>query len=218
MKYLSILVLIVLSACGPKYKIIEQDVHTQATYARFQVSEITEYNGKYLSPVIGPRDNSILGVQEVNIETYQLNITGAVTSNVTLSYQDVLQLPHYQRLTILHCVEGWSATVLWEGVLIEDLLALAQPLKEGIIVIFEGVDGYTTSMPLKTIIDRKMLLAYKANGLILPKEMGYPFIVVAEDKLGYKWARWVVKIELSTDINYRGYWESRFYSNVADTK
>jgi DMSO/TMAO reductase YedYZ molybdopterin-dependent catalytic subunit len=46
--------------------------------------------------------------------------------------------------------------------------------------------------------------------------MGYPFIVVAEDKLGYKWARWVNRITLSSDAGYEGYWEQRNYSNSAD--
>jgi DMSO/TMAO reductase YedYZ molybdopterin-dependent catalytic subunit len=39
---------------------------------------------------------------------------------------------------------------------------------------------------------------------------------VAEDKLGYKWGRWVNKITLSDDADYRGYWEQAGYSNDAD--
>ena len=42
------------------------------------------------------------------------------------------------------------------------------------------------------------MLAFNANGIELPPEMGYPFIFVAEDKWGYKWARWVNRIELSS--------------------
>jgi len=68
------------------------------------------------------------------------------------------------------------------------------------------VDGYTTSLPLQTVKDRDLILAYSANGLDLPQELGYPFIVVAEDKLGYKWARWVKIIELSDNKGYRGFW------------
>ena len=43
--------------------------------------------------------------------------------------------------------------------------------------------------------------------------MGFPFIFVAEDKWGYKWARWINRIELSSDESYQGYWESGGYSN-----
>ena len=50
----------------------------------------------------------------------------------------------------------------------------------------------------------------------LPPERGFPFEVVAESKWGYKWVKWVTKIELSGDPNYRGYWESRGYNNDGD--
>ncbi len=62
-------------------------------------------------------------------------------------------------------------------------------------------------MPLDVIRQR----AYKANTMTLKAATGYPFIVVAEDKLGYKWARWVNEIELSDDEDYLGYWESLGY-------
>jgi DMSO/TMAO reductase YedYZ molybdopterin-dependent catalytic subunit len=83
-------------------------------------------------------------------------------------------------------------------------------------VIFHAADGYTTSLPWALVKERQLILAYKANEIVLPAEMGYPFIVVAEDKLGYKWARWVTKIELSDNKDYKGYWESRGYTNEAN--
>jgi DMSO/TMAO reductase YedYZ molybdopterin-dependent catalytic subunit len=108
-----------------------------------------------------------------------------------------------------------QATVLWEGVRITDLLAEAGINDEANTVIFHCVDGYTTALPLATVQDKAMLLAYSANGVVLPASMGFPFIVVAEDKLGYKWARWATEIELSSDENYKGYWERRGYENDA---
>ena len=56
-------------------------------------------------------------------------------------------------------------------------------------------------------------MAYRMNNITLPAERGYPFELVAEDKWGYKWIKWIEKIELTDDPNYRGYWESRGYSN-----
>jgi DMSO/TMAO reductase YedYZ molybdopterin-dependent catalytic subunit len=41
---------------------------------------------------------------------------------------------------------------------------------------------------------------------------------VAEDKLGYKWARWVNEIEISSNTEYRGFWETRGYGNEAEVK
>lgn len=194
---------------------VQEDTVSQATASRYQEMEIREYEGVRLDPAIGPRDNSISGIQQVDVNTYQLQITGLVQNPLNYTYEQVLEKEKAQRLITLYCVEGWKATVLWEGVRITDLLADAGVRDEAVVVIFHCVDGYTTAMPLATIKDKDMILAYSANGVPLPASMGFPFIVVAEDKLGYKWARWVNQIELSSDENYKGYWEKRGYSNDA---
>ena len=80
-------------------------------------------------------------------------------------------------------------------------------------MIFHAVDGYTSSLPLDFIQSNDILLAFKLNGLTLPAEEGFPLMVVAESKWGYKWVKWVDGIELSNDTSYRGYWESRGYDN-----
>lgn len=210
------LILVTLTGCGDDGDNQSQDGVSSATESRYRASEIREYEGARLDPAIGPRDNSIKGVQQVDIETYLLKLTGLVKDPVNLEYEEVLKLDPHQRKITLYCVEGWDATILWEGVLLEDIIQLAGAEPEANTVIFHGVDGYTTSLPLELIIEKELILAYSSNGLDLPPEMGYPFIVVAEDKLGYKWARWVTEIQLSNDPEYEGYWEKRGYSNEAD--
>jgi DMSO/TMAO reductase YedYZ molybdopterin-dependent catalytic subunit len=192
------------------------DGGSTATVDRYRESEIREYQGANLDPAIGPYDNSIKGVQYVELDQYQLVVRGLVDRPLELKYDEVLKLDSYERLITLYCVTGWDATILWKGVLIEDIMALAGVQSKANTVIFHSVDGYTTSLPLEQIQQKDLILAYSSNGLDLPPELGYPFMVVAEDKLGYKWARWVTEIELSNNSGYKGYWESRGYSNDAD--
>jgi DMSO/TMAO reductase YedYZ molybdopterin-dependent catalytic subunit len=116
----------------------------------------------------------------------------------------------------LNCVEGWSAKILWEGILLADLFDEVKVRPSANTVIFHCADGYTTSMPLQTIVHSHLIIAYKANGVTLTPELGFPFQFVAEDKFGYKWAKWITGIELSDDVNYRGYWEMAGYSNEGD--
>lgn len=187
-----------------------------ATENRYQKLEIREYKGTKLDPSIGPRDNSIKGIQNVDISTYRLKVSGLVRSPVSLTYSEVLALTPYEKLITLHCVEGWDATVLWKGVLLKDIIEKSSAEGNAVTVIFHSVDGYTTSLPLQYVLDRNIILAYSSNGIALPPQLGYPFIVVAEDKLGYKWARWVNEIELSDDPNYKGYWETKGFSNDAN--
>jgi DMSO/TMAO reductase YedYZ molybdopterin-dependent catalytic subunit len=101
-------------------------------------------------------------------------------------------------------------------VLVRDLLADAGVEPAARVVILHAEDGYTTSFPLEYVTDRDILLAFRMNGVELPPERGFPFQLVAEDKWGYKWIKWITRIELSSQEDYRGYWESRGYDNEGD--
>ena len=81
--------------------------------------------------------------------------------------------------------------------------------------IFYASDGYSTELPLDYITNNHIILAYKMNGLTIPPERGFPFELVAESQYGYKWIKWVTKIELTDNPNYLGWWESRGYPNNA---
>ncbi len=178
--------------------------------------EIRQYKGQNLSLVKDFPENSIVGPQTVSLETYQLKISGLVEHPLALTYAQLLAEHHYSKVVTLHCVEEWDATILWEGILLKDLLEKAKIKRDAVVVIFHAPDGYTSSLPLEYVCANKLLLAYKLNGLTLPPERGFPFQVVAESKWGYKWVRWVTEIELSADDHYRGYWESRGFNNNGD--
>ncbi len=181
-----------------------------------QSVEVREYEGKDLSSIADFRENSIRGPQQVDIEAYRLEIDGLVESPQSLTYEEVLDRQKYSKVVTLYCVEGWDVTILWEGVLMKDLIEEAGIAQGANTVIFHAYDGYTTSLPLDYIMNNDILLAYKMNGVELPPERGHPFQLVAEDKWGYKWIKWVTRIELSNDPAYRGYWESRGYNNQGD--
>jgi DMSO/TMAO reductase YedYZ molybdopterin-dependent catalytic subunit len=179
--------------------------------------EVREYQGQKLSSVNDFRENSIKGPQKVDINSYKLSLTGLVTSPREYTYDQVLQnYKSYEKVVTLNCVEGWSATVLCKGLLVRDLIAEAGPLPQAKVIIFHAYDGYTTSFPIEYITNNNILMAYYMNDAPLLPERGFPFQLVAESKWGYKWVKWITKIELSDDVNYRGYWEERGYSNTGD--
>jgi DMSO/TMAO reductase YedYZ molybdopterin-dependent catalytic subunit len=153
----------------------------------------------------------------VDIESYRLKISGLVEKPRDYTYDEVVKNHQsYEKVVTLDCVEGWSVIILWKGLLVKDLLAEAKPLPNAKVVIFHAYDGYTTSLPVDYIMNNDILIAYKMNGVTIPPERGFPFELVAESKWGYKWIKWITEIELSDEVNYRGYWESRGYSNSAD--
>lgn len=178
-------------------------------------TEIREYEGKRLDPFDRAYDNSIKGPQYVDPETYRLEVTGLVEDPQSLTYQQVLSLPVVKRAVTLHCVEGWKEHLLFEGVRLADLFAPARP-REGVrTVIFHAADGYSSSLPYDDVVRLDIMLAAMINGRVLDAKRGFPFQVVAQSKLGYKWVKWLTRIELSDKI-YKGYWEKRGYDNKAD--
>jgi len=179
--------------------------------------EIKEYMGQKLSPIDDSRENSIKGPQNIDKESYRLVMTGLVNNETIYTYDDVITKHSlYQKVVTLHCVEGWEVTILWEGILVKDLLEDAVINPAANTVIFYAQDNYSTSLPLDYIINNNIIMAHKMNGLTLPTQRGFPFQLVAESKEGYKWIKWITRIELSDNINYKGYWESRGFSNNAD--
>lgn len=153
----------------------------------------------------------------MDIDEYTLTISGLVDAPQVFSYDEIITTyDTYRKVVTLYCVEGWDVTILWEGVLLRDLIEEAGVAPEAQTVIFRAVDGYSTSLPLTYVIDHDILLAHKMNDVILPAERGFPFHLVAESKWGYKWIKWVNMIEISDDEHFMGHWEQRGFSNAAD--
>jgi DMSO/TMAO reductase YedYZ molybdopterin-dependent catalytic subunit len=191
--------------------VISLDILPNSTIPLSSV-EVTEYQGQELSSASDFRENSIKGPQYVDITNYHLEVDGLVANPRNYTYDQVKSFQNYQKVVKLDCVEGWSVNILWQGVLVKDILNEAQPLPPANTVIFYAVDGYSTSFPLEYLQNNQIIMAYQMNNATLPPERGFPFQLVAESKWGYKWIKWINRIELSNNSSYQGYWESRGYS------
>ena len=180
--------------------------------------EVSEFMGRRLTPISQQRNNALAGTQIIDEATYRLTIDGLVDRPLSLTYADLLAYPQVSRLTDLNCVEGWNFTAKWTGPALTAILDDAGVKPEAKIVIFHTADvpGGYSSLELGYIRDNTIIIALKDNDITLTADRGFPFQVVAMTKFGYKWAKWVIRIELSDDTDFRGYWESAGYNNNAD--
>jgi DMSO/TMAO reductase YedYZ molybdopterin-dependent catalytic subunit len=193
------------------------DIFSNDTPVTLDGVQILEYEGKDLTSILNLRDNSISGPPEIDTVSYTLNINGLVGQELSFTYDELrTRFNPYTKVVTLHCVEGWDATMLWEGVLFKDIAGMVGIKGEADTVIFHALDGYTTALSLDYLISNNIMLAYKLNGVTLPAKYGFPLQLVAESKWGYKWIKWVSQIEFSDDENYLGTWERQGYSNDAD--
>ncbi len=178
--------------------------------------EVRDYQGENLASIVDVQENAIKGTQHINASTYKLEITGLVNKTVEYTYDQILEsFQKYQKVVTLYCVEGWSAKILWEGFLVNDLIKEAGVNSSAVGAIFYASDGYSTELPLDYIANNNIIIAYKMNDLTIPPERGFPFELVAESQYGYKWIKWITRIELTDNPDYLGYWESRGYPNNA---
>jgi DMSO/TMAO reductase YedYZ molybdopterin-dependent catalytic subunit len=178
--------------------------------------EINEYQGEKLGSIDDFRENSIKGIQEININEYRLLIDGLVAEEKNYSYSELQEKNHIKKLITLNCVTGWSVKALWEGIPLVELLDELDIAKEANTLIFYSPDGYSTSLPISYIQENNIIIADKVNDIQLPPRQGFPFQLIAEEKYGYKWIRWIERIEISSNYDYEGYWEAKGYSNSAE--
>jgi DMSO/TMAO reductase YedYZ molybdopterin-dependent catalytic subunit len=150
----------------------------------------------------------------VPVDKWRLRVDGAVGEPLSLSWSDLLALPHVEQEVDFHCVTGWSVMDLaFRGVLLETVVALARPTPEATHVMTYGSDGYSTNLPLEEALKPDVLLVHSFEGKPLPAVHGGPVRIVVPQLWAWKGAKWVSRIELLTH-DRRGYWEIRGYSNT----
>jgi DMSO/TMAO reductase YedYZ molybdopterin-dependent catalytic subunit len=186
----------------------------QAESGKLPELEAKEYQGVQLTPLSQQGNNAIAGTQHIDKANYRLEVTGLVEKNLNMSYEELLALPAYSEVAYMPCVEGWGFPAKWTGFLVTDLLNRSGLKPGASYVSFYSADGYSSGLPLSYLQDNGILMAYGINDVTLPAERGFPLQLVAKSRYGYKWAKWITKIEV-TDKEVRGYWESRGYSNSA---
>lgn len=170
-------------------------------------SEITP-NDEFFVVSIGSSPN-------IDTENWVLSVDGLVENPLNLSYENITTFPVTSEIVTLKCVDGPTGTANWTGVKLKAILDMAFIEENATEVIFYGADRYSSSLTLEDASSSDVILAYEMNGEPLPVDQGYPLRVVAPGKYGYKWVKWITRIEV-IDYDYKGYWESRGWDDEAD--
>ena len=140
---------------------------------------------------MGPTDVAI------DSKTYRLKVTGKVERPCSLSYDQILKLPSLTETVLLICPGFFSNNGRWTGVNLKSLLQEAQVEKEAQYIDINGTHGKGVRMPLKALDQKRIFLAYRVNGEILPQKHGFPLRLVYEDAYGYDWVKYVEEIVVS---------------------
>jgi DMSO/TMAO reductase YedYZ molybdopterin-dependent catalytic subunit len=140
---------------------------------------------------MGPTDVAI------DSKTYRLKVTGKIERPLSLSYDQILKYPSLTETVLLICPGFFSNNGRWTGVSFKSLLQEAQIKKEAQYIDIVGAQEKRVRIPLKTLDQKKVFLAYSSNGETLPRKHGFPLRLVYEDAYGYDWVKYVEEIVVS---------------------
>ncbi len=156
---------------------------------------------------------------------WKLVVDGLVQSPAALSLAALRAMPARTQITRHDCVEGWSAIGQWTGVPLARVLELVKPLPAARFVVLHCADSfddagvpapYYESIDLHDAYHPQTLLAYGLNDAALPVTNGAPLRLRVERQLGYKHAKYLMRVELVSDFAHiaggkGGYWEDQGY-------
>lgn len=188
-------------------------------YRRTDLSPIFRSNGT--SAPDTPAYNALLAD---GFRQWRLRVDGAVSRPQTLSLDDLRAMPARVQITRHDCVEGWSAIGQWKGVPLSVVLDKAGVGPTARYVVFHcadflgGLDGpYYESVDFIDAYHPQTILAYELNGQTLPVANGAPLRLRVERQLGYKHAKYLMRLEIVEHLDHigagkGGFWEDQGYA------
>jgi DMSO/TMAO reductase YedYZ molybdopterin-dependent catalytic subunit len=175
---------------------------------------------------IDPEDPAYVSLRPGGFADWKLEVGGLVERPMKLSLADVRTLPARSQITRHDCVEGWSCIGQWKGAPLSALLdAVGLKPQARFIAFFcadtleETLDGtgrYYETIDLIDAYHPQTILAYEMNFAPLPVEHGAPLRLRVERQLGYKMAKYIMRIEAIDGFSgiahgRGGFWEDRGY-------
>jgi DMSO/TMAO reductase YedYZ molybdopterin-dependent catalytic subunit len=182
-----------------------------------------EFSERDMSPVF--RANGNANVADVGYQQHVLDgfarwalvVDGLVGKSLTLPLAALRALPQRRQITRHDCVEGWSAIGMWQGPQLSQVLAMAGLSPQARYIVFHCADSFGTTPYYESIdlVDAhhpQTILAWRMNDQPLPVAHGAPLRLRVERQLGYKQAKFVMRIEARASLaglygGRGGYWE-----------
>lgn len=152
---------------------------------------------------------------------WRLKVDGMVARPMSLSLDQIRAAPHRTQTTRHDCVEGWSAIGQWTGLPLGMLLKQAGLSSRARYIVFHCADDfdgtpYYESIDLIDALHPQTILAWGMNGRMLPVGHGAPLRLRAERQLGYKQAKYVMRVEAVPTLAGIGEGKGGYWEDVAD--
>lgn len=157
-----------------------------------------------------------LGIQpSIELKDWTLAVSGCCANPQKFTFAELSKLGIVEDSSDFHCVTGWSRLGMkWKGIRLKDIANFCKVDDGAKHVYFEGSDGYSTNISIEEAMKDDVLIVFEANGEPLPKEHGGPVRMITPQLWAWKGSKWIKSIEF-LELDRRGFWELRGYSNSA---
>ena len=202
-------------------RLLLSDTRLAREFTEADLSPVFKVNGTDM-----PEGDDYAALLDTKFADWRLVVDGKVAKPLTLSLADLKRLPSRTQITRHDCVEGWSAIGKWTGVPLGLVLKAAGLAPDARYVVFhcadeyektaDGTGQYYESLDLVDAFHPQTILAYAMNGQDLSVAHGAPLRLRVERQLGYKHAKYVMRIEAVSTLKpigrgNGGFWEDRGY-------
>ena len=158
-----------------------------------------------------------MGIAHIERERWRLTVDGLVDHVLTLDYNKLISLPSREVTAVIECFGNplepdvptrRVGNVVWRGVPLSDVLALAKVQPGADAVWLEGLDcgtfagvshdHYLKDLPLVRVLEGDVLLAWQMNGATLTAEHGFPVRVFVPGYFGTNAVKWLSRIHVAS--------------------
>lgn len=154
----------------------------------------------------------------IGVEKWTFTLKIGPKPVMSWNWAEFAALPQTTVTRDIHCVTTWSKLdTLWEGVLIDDILAAAGIAPPTGFVLAHSFDGYSTNVPFADLTGGQAMVALRYGGKPLEADHGGPARLLVPHLYFWKSAKWVNGLQF-TDKDEPGFWELRGYHIYGDPR
>lgn len=134
------------------------------------------------------------GAPAIDPTSWRLEVTGRVGRPLSLDRQGLAALGVERVDATLDCTSGWVMTTSWRGIPLASVLRAAGADARAPYVVVRSVTGWSVALNRDEVAG--CLLATHVAGGELPAANGWPCRLVAPDRRGLDWIKWVTEIQV----------------------